>query len=292
MIYKQLINHKLFKFIQIGNRTALVVRSADAVELGAFGRVQGALAHGTVVDVGTFAYFCKYNISFRIYRNVDYDSSLFLDRVSWAWETSRSDRTSVQVERTISANTFISPVVGISERATLIAGSGSGISLAVPFLAAYSESTCDLVADGLFFLAAFFGKAFLLGFLLADAFFFSLLFPFFLFFFLALLFFFFFLLCLFDCDAFFDLLRHQIFLRSFYLRFRNGRGRSRRFLWRFLSGIFRFESPGCRIDISEVHQYTAVFIGNDGFENRESQNQQDEQVECHRTHYAIYVIFI
>ena len=180
MIYKQLINHKLFKFIQIGNRTALVVRSADAVELGAFGRVQGALAHGTVVDVGTFAYFCKYNISFRIYRNVDYDSSLFLDRVSWAWETSRSDRTSVQVERTISANTFVSPVVGISERATLIAGSGSGISLAVPFLAAYSESTCDLVADGLFFLAAFFGKAFLLGFLLADAFFFSLLFPFFL----------------------------------------------------------------------------------------------------------------
>ena len=92
MIYKQLINHKLFKFIQIGNRTALVVRSADAVELGAFGRVQGALAHGTVVDVGTFAYFCKYNISFRIYRNVDYDSSLFLDRVSWAWETSRSER--------------------------------------------------------------------------------------------------------------------------------------------------------------------------------------------------------
>ena len=47
-------------------------------------------------------------------------------------------------------------MVGISERATLIAGSGSGISLAVPFLAAYSESTCDLVADGLFFLAAFF----------------------------------------------------------------------------------------------------------------------------------------
>ena len=31
MIYEQLINHKLFKFIQIGNRTALVVRSADAV---------------------------------------------------------------------------------------------------------------------------------------------------------------------------------------------------------------------------------------------------------------------
>ena len=100
-------------------------------------------------------------------------------------------------------------MVGISERATLIAGSGSGISLAVPFLAAYSESTCDLVADGLFFLAAFFGKAFLLGFLLADAFFFSLLFPFFLFFFLALLFFFFFLLCFFDCDAFFDLLRRS-----------------------------------------------------------------------------------
>ena len=42
MIYQLLINHKLFKFIQIGNRTALVVRSADAVELGAFGRVQGA----------------------------------------------------------------------------------------------------------------------------------------------------------------------------------------------------------------------------------------------------------
>ena len=83
MIYQLLINHKLFKFIQIGNRTTLVVRSADAVELGAFGRVQGALAHGTVVDVGTFAYFCKYNISFRIYRNVDYDSSFFLDRVSW-----------------------------------------------------------------------------------------------------------------------------------------------------------------------------------------------------------------
>ena len=62
MIYQLLINHKLFKFIQIGNRTTLVVRSADAVELGAFGRVQGALAHGTVVDVGTFAYFC--NITF------------------------------------------------------------------------------------------------------------------------------------------------------------------------------------------------------------------------------------
>lgn len=43
MIYQLLINHKLFKFIQIGNRTTLVVRSADAVELGAFGRVRALL---------------------------------------------------------------------------------------------------------------------------------------------------------------------------------------------------------------------------------------------------------
>ena len=85
MIYQLLINHKLFKFIQIGNRTTLVVRSADAVELGAFSRVQSTLTHRTVVDVSTLTYFCKYNISFWIYRNVDYDSSFFLDRVSWAW---------------------------------------------------------------------------------------------------------------------------------------------------------------------------------------------------------------
>ena len=50
MIYQLLINHKLFKFIQIGNRTTLVVRSADAVELGAFGRVQ-PLVRRMVIDL-------------------------------------------------------------------------------------------------------------------------------------------------------------------------------------------------------------------------------------------------
>lgn len=112
----------LLQFIQIGDRATLVVRPADAIELGAFGRIQGTLAHGTVVDVGPLAYLCKYNISFWIYRNVDHDSPLFLDRVGRTGKASCADRTSVQVERAVASHAFVGSVVGVAERAALVAG--------------------------------------------------------------------------------------------------------------------------------------------------------------------------
>ena len=183
-------------------------------------------------------------------------------------------------------------MIGISERAALVSCSGCGIALAVTFLASHSESTGHLVADSLFFLTLFFGQAFLFGFFLADTFFFGFLFPFLFFLFLALLFFFLFLFGFFDCNAFLDVLRYQFFLGCFHLRLRHGRGRSCRFLRGFLSGIFRFESSGCRIHVTEVHQYAAILVRNNGLQYREPQDEQDNQVECYRTRYTVYVIFI